>query len=1208
LKHGSRIERNRHLRFEPLEQRLFLAGDTYLINFQPAGAPIPTRYAPDSGEVFGLRSNGWSYGWSSDHTTMGRERGAEADQRLDTLIHFHQGQSWELALPNGLYEVTAAVGDASFSSTYTLNVESVNYWNSLALTAGDFRVKTLQVTVGDGRLTLNQGAAGEMATRIDYLHVVGLPSGPNISPATPSITEPTADGEEVNPADVHMEAVGFTDPDGNNHLSTDWEIWTVGSSPELVWQTLGITGVEKLHTHLGDGIFENSHAGRTDLISESVTNFNFNTYTLVIPGVTAGNHLTVTAEMIDATGGSGADLSGMVDAFSLLSPTSQNLISDGSFELSSSGTQTSNSAWVMTAQSDGVEPAAQFQSAPWAASSGSKGVWFKGFRGSPGSPVDARVTQVVTATVSGDYTLSFSAKVEANFASVIGGFRVTITSDGTGSSQTIELLEPPEYELRARFRDDGGAVSNYATRRFKVGAATTVFPLELEDIASSPPPSWLNAAGNAVVLPAASPTQPQLRVEGGQGELLLSIAGQDGLINNVSNPPPLTEHVKLRVVITGGSHGLELGETDLRFFDDHGQEWTVYLPAVDLAANERLDLWVAAGGSTYYGTAAQTEPDFSNLAREADLPIPFIALQPGYTIDEVAGGFQLPVNIAFVPNPGPDPNDPLFYVNELYGTIKVVTNDFTVSNYAMGLLNFDPTGNFPGSGEQGLTGLVVDPLTGDLFVTRATDTDGLPGGVHHPQVLRLNSNDGGRTASSITVILNMVGETQGQSHQVSNATIGPDGMLYIHNGDGFDSSTALNLNSYRGKILRMNLNGTAPADNPLYNAGDGINARDYIYAYGFRNPFGGAWRASDGKHYEVENGNALDRLVRVDRGGNYDWNGSDASLLPDARYVWNPAHAPVNITFVQPETFGGSLFPAAKQDHAFVSESGPTYALGPQLYGKRIVEFTFDASGNVIGSPTTFIEYVGTGYATVVGLSAGPDGLYFTELYKDQDVVSPIDAGARVFRVRFAPAGNGDFNSDGSVDAADYIVWRKTLGTTGIPAYFGADGDGDTTIDQDDYTVWRNHFGLMLSAAGAGSAASRTSVFDSQAARAEALPTSPVAAELISEPDAQRFPRMTSVFVGIDASATAAANRSVINVPSRWQDQNSRLRGTGHQWATANSSGDDLLLLAIDRVGIRSRQANCDYCRSENDEHSAAVKDGWNPIDESLALALADWQ
>ena len=61
-------------------------------------------------------------------------------------------------------------------------------------------------------------------------------------------------------------------------------------------------------------------------------------------------------------------------------------------------------------------------------------------------------------------------------------------------------------------------------------------------------------------------------------------------------------------------------------------------------------------------------------------------------------------------------------------------------------------------------------------------------------------------------------------------------------------------------------------------------------------------------------------------GRNYLYDGSDASMMNFAIYNWSPAAAPVNITFVQRETFGGSQFPASKMDHAFVSESGPTYA------------------------------------------------------------------------------------------------------------------------------------------------------------------------------------------------------------------------------------------------------------------------------------------
>jgi T5SS/PEP-CTERM-associated repeat protein len=58
----------------------------------------------------------------------------------------------------------------------------------------------------------------------------------------------------------------------------------------------------------------------------------------------------------------------------------------------------------------------------------------------------------------------------------------------------------------------------------------------------------------------------------------------------------------------------------------------------------------------------------------------------------------------------------------------------------------------------------------------------------------------------------------------------------------------------------------------------------------------------------------------------------------------------------------------------------------------------------------------------------------------------------------------GDYNGDGIVNAADYVVWRNTFGQTG-PG-LAADGNNSGTIDADDYTVWRSHFGQT---AGAGS-------------------------------------------------------------------------------------------------------------------------------------------
>lgn len=91
-----------------------------------------------------------------------------------------------------------------------------------------------------------------------------------------------------------------------------------------------------------------------------------------------------------------------------------------------------------------------------------------------------------------------------------------------------------------------------------------------------------------------------------------------------------------------------------------------------------------------------------------------------------------------------------------------------------------------------------------------------------------------------------------------------------------------------------------------------------------------------------------------------------------------------------------------------------------------------------------------------------------------------IDMGA--FEVQEPPAGPallGDYNENNVVDAADYIVWRHTLGTS-VPPGSGADGSGNGTIDQADYDVWRANFGNTAppaAGAAAGGADAATSAF-----------------------------------------------------------------------------------------------------------------------------------
>ncbi|HEY4233510.1 MAG TPA: endonuclease [Lacipirellulaceae bacterium] len=62
----------------------------------------------------------------------------------------------------------------------------------------------------------------------------------------------------------------------------------------------------------------------------------------------------------------------------------------------------------------------------------------------------------------------------------------------------------------------------------------------------------------------------------------------------------------------------------------------------------------------------------------------------------------------------------------------------------------------------------------------------------------------------------------------------------------------------------------------------------------------------------------------------------------------------------------------------------------------------------------------------------------------------------------------GDYNGDGIVDAADYTVWRDTLGQTVASAHDGADGDGDMMIGPNDYQVWIDNFGHTSDGPGAG--------------------------------------------------------------------------------------------------------------------------------------------
>lgn len=637
----------------------------------------------------------------------------------------------------------------------------------------------------------------------------------------------------------------------------------------------------------------------------------------------------------------------------------------------------------------------------------------------------------------------------------------------TGQQQ---LQYSTNYKIRTRQQDKTGLWSLWSESLFHTGQAQTRLPMMLDAVSPVPTPH-LEALDGSPLMLSDAPDSGKVQLECWGGGPLFSLTGGSGTGDNLVIFAQQAQHRAVRVTVSRSSGRFNLPASRLVFASETGARQDIYLPALNLDPGDVVHFWVSVDGASWRSDADQIVPTFSNYSGIS--PIPYQVRQDGFAIEKVAGGFQLPMALAMFPNPGPNPTDAFMYVGELYGRIKLLLRDGTVTTYADSMLNFNPTGIFPGTGEQGIGGICVDPVSGDLFVTIVYDA-APPSGPHYPRVLRLHSANGGLTMSTSTTLLSMPGENMTESHYISNITIGMDGKLYVHVGDGFEFPTAMDMNSFRGKVLRMNLDGSAPTDNPFYNASNGITATDYIFAFGFRNPFGGTWRLSDGAHYEVENGtNINDRFARVDRGFSYGWQGTPDSLKTRAIYNWVPTHAPVAITCVEPGNNGGSAFPASRMGHFFVTESGETYATGPQTRGKRVVEFEVNASGQLVSGPTPLVEYVGNGKASAGGITAGPDGLYFTDLYRDF-AAYPSQPGANIYRIVYvgALAGPPTFATDRNVGLPPTgVVFTNETDAPPGTTWLWDFGDGSTSSLQNPSHVYLapGAFDVTLTATADGS-------------------------------------------------------------------------------------------------------------------------------------------
>ncbi|KDN17531.1 PQQ-dependent sugar dehydrogenase [Amycolatopsis rifamycinica] len=172
-------------------------------------------------------------------------------------------------------------------------------------------------------------------------------------------------------------------------------------------------------------------------------------------------------------------------------------------------------------------------------------------------------------------------------------------------------------------------------------------------------------------------------------------------------------------------------------------------------------------------------------------------------------------------------------------------------------------GTLPGventDGEGGLLGLEINPVSFAtdhwlyLFHTTASDN----------RIVRVKYDPAADSLDTSTEQVLLTGIARNKYHNGGRLRFSPDGRyLFAATGDAQNSATAPNTSSLNGKVLRINPDGSIPADNPFGNA---------VWSYGHRNIQGLAFDAQ-GRLWEQEFGNnVMDETNLIVKGGNYGW-------------------------------------------------------------------------------------------------------------------------------------------------------------------------------------------------------------------------------------------------------------------------------------------------------------------------------------------------
>ena len=346
-------------------------------------------------------------------------------------------------------------------------------------------------------------------------------------------------------------------------------------------------------------------------------------------------------------------------------------------------------------------------------------------------------------------------------------------------------------------------------------------------------------------------------------------------------------------------------------------------------------------------------------------------------------GFNFPAHMAFVPGAGDAPEDPLYFVVELKGKVRVVTNDRTVSTFAEGFIPAKQRESFtPG----GAAGICLDAENGYVFVTfhylDSTQT-------YRNGMVRFKTKPGtfGLEAEDTELFLDLFADERSEtSHQIGPCQV-KDGHIYVSVGFGDDTSQAQNLHSTLGSILRMTPDFKPLADNPFYTDDGEVTAIDYIWAYGFRNPFG--LKTVGDRLFATDNGGDIDRFDEVEKGENYMWSGNDWGTGARAAQIFSPAIGIVHLEYV-PSDY--EFLPEAYRGRFISPSAGGPGAVGQELEGARAVllmDYNFEKK-RMASIPERILRYNGSGMQLPVSVALGPDGMYFIPMLPNQAGQTPI--------------------------------------------------------------------------------------------------------------------------------------------------------------------------------------------------------------------------